>query len=411
MPEKVSPQTPDELLSIVQEAVADEIPMEVAGAGSKRGWGRPVDCDWQLDLSGLTGVSLYEPEELVLSAAAATPIEEINRLLDEKNQQLAFEPADFAGLYGDGSGAGTLGGVIAANLSGPRRVHAGAARDHVLGFEAVSGRGEMFKSGGRVVKNVTGFDLSKLMAGSFGTLAVMTTITVKVLPKPDKTRTVLVFGLTVEQAVSALAKALQSPYEVNGAAHLPDSSSAKSSVSYIADAGGAVTCVRIEGPGPSVEARCRALRDELAEFGETEELHGRNSALLWREIRDVAPFFDGGDHCIWRLSVPPASGAVTVAKLFAVGDGADDGDVYFDWSGGLIWFAQDKVTDESAAKFRTIVDETGGHATLMRAPSDTRNSIPVFHPQTDHVAGLTMRLKENFDPKGVLNPGRMYEGV
>ena len=407
MPEILTPKNQDDLLAIVQEAVAGECPLEVTGSGSKWQWGRAVNSDFQLDLSGLTGISLYEPAELVLSAAAATPIEEIIRMLDENSQLLAFEPPDLTGLYGEEGGSGTLGGVIACNHSGSRRIYAGAARDHILGFEAVSGRGEIFKSGGRVVKNVTGFDLSKLMAGSFGTLAVMTTVTVKVMPKPDKARTILIYALSNEAGGQAMARALQSPYEVDGAAHLPAALSAKSSVSYVAGAAAAVTAIRIQGPAPSVEARCRALREALARFGETEELHGHNSRTLWQEIRDVSTFFDDHEKCIWRLSVPPAYGAGVADQIVAT----ESGQTYFDWGGGLIWLAQEDVTAESALGLRKIVDEPGGHATLMRASSEIRASVPVFHPQPEHVAGLTKRLKENFDPKGVLNPGRMYEAV
>lgn len=407
MTEIIAPNSQEELLSSVQDAISDQCPLAVQGAGTKRGWGRSMECDRVLDLSTLTGVTLYEPEELVLSAAAGTPIGEINQLLDEKQQQLAFEPPDLSGFYGEAASAGTLGGVIAANLSGPKRIHAGAARDHVLGFEAVSGRGEIFKSGGRVVKNVTGFDLSKLMAGSFGTLAVLTSITVKVLPKPEKTRTVLIFGLSGESAILALAKALKSPYEVNGAGHLPLAAAARSAVSYVAEAGGPVTCVRIQGPGPSVEARCRALRAELAEFGQTEELHGHNSTELWREVRDVAGLLGDADDCIWRLSVPPASGADVAAQIQAI----SSGEVSFDWGGGLIWLAQKEASLELATDLRQIVNQSGGHAMLMRASDEARKSIPVFHPQSEYVAGLSKRMKENFDPTAILNPGRMYEGV
>ena len=221
--------------------------MEVVGAGSKRGYGRPIQTGHTLDLSGLSGITLYEPDELVLSAQAGTPLAEIRKALEERNQQLAFEPSDLSALYGEPEGAGTLGGLIATNLAGPRRVMAGAARDYFLGFSGVSGRGETFKSGGRVMKNVTGYDLSKLLCGSFGTLAAMSEVTLKVLPAPEKTRSVLVFGLDDAEACKAMTRALCSSYEVSGAAHLPAAVAGGSDVSYVAEAGGGVTALRSFG--------------------------------------------------------------------------------------------------------------------------------------------------------------------
>jgi glycolate oxidase FAD binding subunit len=186
-----TPATAEETLNIVRWAAGEETPLEIVGHGSKRGIGRPSQAEHVLDLSQLSGVTLYEPEELVLSARAGTPLAEIEALLERHNQQLAFEPMDYGPLLGGEPGRGTIGGVLGANLSGPRRIKAGAARDHVLGVNAVSGRGEAFKSGGRVVKNVTGYDLSKGLAGSWGTLAVVTDVTFKVLPAAETERTLV----------------------------------------------------------------------------------------------------------------------------------------------------------------------------------------------------------------------------
>ncbi|MCW5774572.1 MAG: FAD-binding protein, partial [Rhodospirillaceae bacterium] len=267
----LSPSTPEQVLDAVQQALAAEAPLEIVGHGTKRGWGRPVKSNRVLDLSKLAGITLYEPDELVLSAKAGTPMAEIEALLAEHNQMLAFEPPFFfppaAGSEPAGARGDTLGGVVACNLSGPRRIKAGAARDHVLGLRAVNGRGEAFKAGGRVMKNVTGYDLPKLLCGSFGTLAVMTEITVKVLPAPEKARTVLVLGLSDSEARDAMAAALNSPHDVSGAAHLPEAVAARSGVSYVRRAGRAVTAIRVEGFGPSVEARCQALRGLLVGFG------------------------------------------------------------------------------------------------------------------------------------------------
>ncbi len=404
----LKPETPEQVREAVAWAVASETPLEVVGAGSKRAVGRPANLAHTLDLSALAGIRLYEPEELVLIAGAGTPLAEIESRLAECNQQLAFEPPDLGPLLGVRDGGGTLGGVIACNLSGPRRIKAGAARDHFLGFKAVSGRGEDFKSGGRVVKNVTGYDLSKLMAGSWGTLAAMTEVTLKVLPAPEKTRTVLVMGLDWAAATAAMTRALQSPHEVSGAAYLPAAVAALSEVPYVAGAGGAVTAIRVEGPGPSVEYRCRVLREELGAFGETEELHSRNSVIFWTEVRDVLPFAGSGDtRAVWRISVPPQEGH-RIAERLGKRPGAG---VYLDWGGGLVWLALEAGEDAAHKEVRATVAECGGHATLIRAPERVRAAVPVFEPQDRVLAALTRRVKESFDPLGVLNPGRMYPGI
>ena len=409
MSETLKPETAEQVLDAVKWAAASESPLAVKGQGSKEGFGRAVEADCRLDLSGLTGIGCYEPNELFMTAGAATTLAEIEAALRQNNQQMAFEPADLGILLGGEGDAGTIGGAIACNLAGSRRIKAGAARDHFLGFNAVSGRGETFKSGGTVVKNVTGFDLSKLIAGSFGTLAVMTEVTFKVLPAPEKTRTVLVLGLSDQDAMKAMAKALGSSHEVSGAAHLPEAAAKGSKVSHVAGTGRSVTAFRVEGPGPSVEHRCRALTALLGGGASVEELHSENSALLWREICDVRLLDgDGGNgRQVWRLSVPPMNGA-GVAEQLTAGTGAS---VFYDWGGGLIWLTMDATPDAGHETVRRAVEAAGGHATLVRAGADVRNRVPVFEPQTGALREITARIKEGFDPKGILNPGRMVEGV
>jgi len=402
------PETADRVVEAVAWAAAEGQPLEVFGRGSKRGFGRPVQAAHGIDLSGLTGITLYEPEELVLSARAGTPLAEIEAALTAECQQLDFEPGDLGPLLGAGTGQGSMGGMLACNLAGPRRIKAGAARDHFLGANAVSGRGEAFKCGGRVVKNVTGYDLCKLLAGSYGTLAILTDVTVKVMPAPERTRTVLLLGLDDTGARRAMTRALQSSHEVSGAAHLPAAIAARSAVSYIARAGGAVTVLRVEGPGPSVAYRCAALREDLADLAESEELHSMNSAALWRELRDVAPFVGQPERPVWRVSVPPQDGARLVA---AVAQDLD-AEYFYDWGGGLVWLAPlDAGEDAGAAKLHAALGVAGGHATLIRASTEVRAAVPVFQPQEPAKAALTERIKDGFDPKRVLNPGRMYAGV
>ncbi len=407
MAEVLTPGDAEAAREAVEWAAAEEVPLEIVGAGTKRGLGRPVQAAHLLDVSGLAGVTLYEPAELVMSARPGTPLAEIEALLAAHDQQLAFEPPDLGPLMGGDAAAGTIGGVFAGNLSGPRRVKAGAARDHFLGVQAVTGRGEAIKAGGRVVKNVTGYDLCKLFAGSWGTLAVMTELTFKVLPAPEKVRTVLVYGLDDAAAGQAMRQALASPHEVASAAHLPSALAARSAVSYVADPGAAVTAVRVEGPAASTEHRCRALREMLGADGDTvEELHGMNSGVLWRELRDATPLAGDDDRVVWRLSVPPTEGAAVVARIAA----AVDASAYYDWGGGLVWLSL-PASDGGNVAVRDAVAEAGGHATLLRADAGLRGAIAVFQPQEAALAGLTRRVKDGFDPRRILNPGRMYAGV
>ena len=413
MAESLAPTDADGLADAVRWAVAGEAPLEVIAGGSKQTLGRPVQSAATLSLAAFDGIVDYQPSELVLTAQAATPLATIEAALEAERQMLAFEPADYGPLLRASGGAdlrapggATLGGALACNLSGPRRIKAGAARDHFLGMHAVSGRGERFKAGGRVVKNVTGYDVCKLLAGSYGTLALMHEVTVKVLPAPERTRTVLVFGLEPAAALDALGAALGSAHEVSGAAHMPAEIAARSAVSYVAGAGAAVSAVRVEGFPASVEARCEALRALLGPFGAVEELHSKNSATLWREIRDVRAFADDS-RPLWRLSVPPASGAAAAARVAE----AADVRAFFDWGGGLLWLAVDGAPDAGEVPVRAAAMAVGGHATLVRADAPTRAARAVFQPQATGLAALTARIKRAFDPTGVLNPGRMYAGV
>ena len=400
MAETLRPASPEETRQSVAWALAKETPLEIVAGGTKRAFGHGVAATHRLELAALSGIIDYEPAELVLTARAATPMAEIEAALREARQQLAFEPPDLGPLLGAPEGEATLGGVLAANLSGPRRILAGAARDHALGLEMVSGRAELVKAGGKVVKNVTGYDVTKLMCGSWGTLGVMTEISVKVLPAPERTRTVLVAGLEAEAAVRCMGRALSSPNEVSAAAHLPAAVATRSSVSYVAGAGRSVTALRIEGPPVSVGARNDALRVLCGDDGAVEELHSQNSATFWRELRDAA-LITTDAPAVWRLSVPPAAGAGVLAALEQGG-----GEGWLDWGGGLIWWSCAASLEASAA-VRAAAEATGGHATLVRADAALKAVVPAFHPQPAGRAALSRRVREAFDPRGILNPGRM----
>lgn len=408
MTENLKPRDAAEVEQAVQWALAGGKALEIVGRGSKRAIGRAAQWDATLDLSGLSGVTLYEPAELVLSAKAGTPLAEVEALVDASKQELAFEPMDYGPLLGTAAQGGTIGGALATNLSGPRRIKAGAARDHFLGFSAVSGRGETFKSGGRVVKNVTGYDLCKLLAGSWGTLAAMTDVTVKTLPRAETEATLLVLGLDDTAAGTAMTAAMGSSADVSAAAHAPAPVTAR--IAGITAAGRPVTAFRLEGVAPSVAHRKGVLEQLMAPFGSLSTLSDTASRALWRTIRDVEPFAaagPAGERIIWRISTAPSRGAEVgrglVEKLSA--------DVLYDWAGGLIWAALPPADDAAAGLVRAIVAPVGGHATLIRAPAAVRAAVDVFTPETATLSALTKRVHDSLDPRGVLNAGRMWASV
>ena len=422
-----TPHRPEELSEIVRWAAANATPLRVLGRDSKGGLGRPVPAEHELRLAGFSGVSGYEPSELILTAGAGTPLAEIEALLAENGQMLAFEPPDHARLFRASTSpptgnaeqpertgtfgatlGGTLGGTVASNLSGPRRFLAGAARDHFLGFRAVNGRGEAFKAGGRVVKNVTGFDLPKLLAGSWGTLAALWEVTVKVMPVPEFSCTLLVFGLDDTGANRLMSTAAASAHVVSGAAHLPARVAARSAV--VKATGQAVTALRVEGPELSTRHRVAALKTLLADGGragiECDELDNPATLVLWREIRDLALLPVGGEREIWRLALPPASAPGVIAHLETMASAIA---WLQDQAGGALWLSC--PAGISDAQLRSALLPGGGHATLWCASAARRAAVPVFHPQPPALAALTRRVKASFDPRAVLNPGRMYSDI
>lgn len=377
------PTSPEEVLAVVAEAAAKGRRLEITGGGTKRGVGRVERPDLTLSLAALDAVIDYAPEELVLTARPGAKLKDIEKLVASEGQMLPFEPPRLTKLLG-AKGEPTLGGALAANLSGPRRIKAGAARDHLLGFSAVSGRGEVFKAGGKVVKNVTGYDLSKLMAGSWGTLAVMTEVTIKVLPKPKTEATVMLFGLDERSAAQAMARAMSAPVEVSGAAHLPTAVAAEAPLS----AEMSVTAFRLEGFDASIAARVALLAEALRDYGRADLLDGRHSRGFWSQVREVEAF-QKDPRPLWRVSVPPAAG-------WRVGEAL--GRVIYDWAGGLVW----AVSDDAQA-VRAAALAAGGHAALWRGEA----AVGRFQPLEGPLAALSARVKAAFDPLDILNPGRL----
>ena len=368
---------------ILADKIRDGGPFEVMGQGSKRGLGQPMAKLPQLSLKRFARVELYEPDELVLEAGAATPIDEIEALLAQHGQQLAFEPPDYSTLLGVDK-RGTLGGMIACNLSGPRRLKAGAARDHILGFTGINGKGELYKAGGRVVKNVTGFDVAKLMAGSFGTLSVLTRIAVKVLPAAPREETVVVDGASPSLAMEVMSLALQSACEVSSAAHVEG-----------------LTLLRLEGTALSIAHRRDKLAKLLKPLGSVSSLEEKMSRQTWAEIRDGTPLMADETRQVWKLVVPPMQGASIAEKL----QQNLECKTYFDWGGGLIWLSMPVTEDAGAAVIRAAVG--GGQATLVKASAEVRARIDVLQRVAPALLALEERVKASFDPGNKLNPGRM----
>ncbi|MDO8981974.1 MAG: FAD-binding protein [Afipia sp.] len=392
----------------VRDALAAEQPLEIVGHGSKREIGLPLATNAVLDLSALNAITSYEPNELIVTVQAGAPMADLLSLIDSKNQQFAFDPMDTSVLLGTPRDAGTVGGMIAAGLAGPRRIKAGGARDHLLGANAVSGFGESFKTGGKVVKNVTGYDLCKLLAGSWGTLSVMTEVTLKVMPKAETERTLVLRGLDDVAANRAMTMALGSPYDVSGVAHVPASifRAAGGALSALGESRQSVTLIRLEGIGASAPHRAGSVSQTLAAFGAAEMIEDEVSASVWASIRDVTPFAASGSlgaWPVWRVVCPPASGGAFGQALAR----ETGGDVIYDWGGGLIWAALPPAADAHATLLRQRLKSIGGHATLLRATDQVRNTVDVFHPQEAGVAALGLRVKASFDPRNILNRGRM----
>ena len=399
----VSPRDEAGIVAAIAAARAAGEPLLVRGADTKSAMLRPVQAARTLTVRELAGISFHAPKELVIGVLAGTRVTEVEAKLAEAGQHLISEPPDLAVLLGAAAGGQTLGGVVAANLSGPRRVAWGATRDHVMGVRAVNGRGEVIRSGGRVLKNVTGLDLCKLLAGSHGTLAVLSEIVLKVLPAAERVGTVALPGLAAEAGVAALSAALGSPYGVSAAAWLPAESAAL--VPELAWTRRPVALARIEDFAPSVAYRTERLRAELARFGAAELIDDGASRALWRAIRDAAPLPNTPDDAVWRVSVRPSAGPGVLAAVAALG-----GRAFLDWGGGLAWIAA-PATSEAHDGVVRAAQAAGGIWMLMRAPEPLRAGLAVVPPESPALARLTRRVKAALDPQGILNPGRITAGV
>lgn len=381
------PSKEDAMLNPKDEADLSEAiagvkgPLAIIGGGTRR-LGNPVQGE-ALTTSGLSGISLYEPGALTLVAKAGTPVAEVEAALAAEGQMLPFEPMDHRALQGS-EGEPTIGGVVAANVSGPRRVQAGACRDSLIGVRFVDGGGTIVKNGGRVMKNVTGYDLVKLLAGSYGSLGVLSEVSFKVLPKPDSVVSVVVRGLDGQGAIAAMSTALGSPFGVSGAAHARGE-----------------TRLRLEGLEASVKYRAGEVRNLLSDLGEAEIEEGAATEDRWRALRDASCF--AGKATVWRVSIKASDAAAMVEAL----TGQFDCEAFFDWGGGLVWIGAEDGNADLHAALQNFVGQTGGHATLVKGPEELRAAVPVFQPEVAALAKLSEGLRSKFDPRGILNPGVM----
>lgn len=387
----ISPSDERGVADAVHDAMSSRTPITIRGGGSRAGLGRPVQAARTLSTERLTGVTLLEPAELVVSAKAGTPVAAVEAALAEAGQRLAFEPFDHRALYRT-TAEPTIGGLVATNASGPRRVIAGAARDALIGVRMATGRGEIIRSGGRVMKNVTGYDIVKLACGSHGTLGVITEATFKTLPIPETEVSLIIEGLDDARGVEALCAAMGSPFEPTGAAHLPATGEAP-----------ARTVIRLENFESQLRYRAGELTTLLKPFGAAQKVDAEASRALWRDVAQAAPLLGDHGRAVWRISIAPSRAAALVAAL-----GPLVAAHLYDWGGGLIWVAVEPSNDAGSGALRPLVRGARGHATLMRAADGVRASVAVFEPEAAALARLAREVTAAFDPAGVLNPGRMH---
>ncbi|MCT4656835.1 MAG: FAD-binding protein [Cohaesibacter sp.] len=399
MTERLTPSCAAEAADIIKNAVDSRSPLIVQGAGTKVAIGAPVSAEKTISSIALDGIRLYEPSELVIAARAGTPIEAVTAELAKNGQRLAFDPVTYQGLLAS-EGKPTIGGLAAANLSGPRRIAFGAARDSLIGIEMINGKGEIIKNGGRVMKNVTGYDLTKLVCGSWGTLGLLTEVFFKLQPMPETELTLSFSGLDDEKAIALLCDAMGSPFEVTSAAHLPASQGGTGAESQ--------TILRIEGFEASLTYRSGELEDLLSDYGAPQRLEEEESKALWAQVADVSALKAQDEDLVWKLSLKPSNGPKMGAWLREQ-LGAK---LLYDWSGGLVWASIDPAQageDGGAKRIREKLATLGGHATLIKGPQDLRSRMSSFQPQNGGLAQLSKAAKLSFDPYGLFNPGRMSE--
>ncbi len=406
MSDLLLPRDDNDLAEIITKASADKTRLEIIGEKSKRSIGRPMRVEHTLSTRQLAGISFYSPDEMVISVRAGTSLSMVEHTLRHEEQQLAFEPLDYGPLFGLKTGQGTIGSVVSCNLSGPRRISHGAARDAVLGIHGVNGRGEFFQNGSRMLKNATGYDLGRGLCGSWGTLCVFSEIVLRVIPRFETSVTLILQGLDDQLAINALCDAMACPHEVTGAIHLQEKPASLLSNSQTAGLKGSLTAIRLENFAAAVKTRSARLRTLLSCYGDVMEINEEQSLAFWQEIRQLG-FISRSRTPVWRISTAPKNGPVLVSEIERIVPTS----AAYDWSGGLVWLEVPDSSDASASDIRRSLAHLGGHATLVRAADDIRMRTEVFHPVPGALGRLTRGIKNSFDPNHILNPGRMYAGL
>ena len=398
------PSTREEIVEIVKNCFKKNIPLEINGLKSKNKIGRNFQSEKTLDLSNYSGVIEYKPEELYIKVKAGTPIKEIVEQLDKNNQQLAFEPNDFGYLFNGESNSGSIGGVVSCNFAGSRRFKVGSVRDHVLGFQGLNGKGETIKSGGTVVKNVTGYDLCKLLSGSFGTLSILTELSIKVLPKPETSKTLVIKNPHLKKALSYLGQSLSSSTDPSGGVFYPDYFGKNFILNDLTHEGG-LTAIRIEGPTNSVDQRIDRLSKELELLSqEISILDTEQSNIFWNRTKNLEVFKNLKSN-FFRIVVPMSETLQVIQKLKS-----DDVKYFIDWGGSLIWIAFNEINSKILSEIKQIVRKHHGYYTIIKIEEDLKASVDVF--TIDPIKyKISEKIKRSFDPKRIFNPGKMYTGI
>ena len=406
------PKNEREVEGFIKKFYKSNVPVEIVGSGSKRKMGKPLQCGKTLNLSKIHGIIEYFPEELYIKVKASTSIKQIEEELKKNNQQLAFEPIDFGYLLKGTSNYGTAAGQVSCNISGPRRFKVGSVRDHVLGFRGVNGRGEIIKSGGVVVKNVTGYDLSKLICGSYGTLAVLTEITFKVLPAPEESKTLIIHNQKIESAAYFLDKSISSSNDISGAIFLPTEPKVAGCIMNIENTfklndlkqDGSITAIRIEGSKQSIDQRMENLINEIKILNKNISiLESYQSEIFWNKVKNLE-FFSSTKNNIIRIVVPPSEGVNLIYQL------SNKFKYYLDWGGALIWMEAFQLTEEMFESIRKKVVRLGGYVTMIKNSDYLPHVEDVFTINSDRF-NISQNIKKSFDPKRILNPGKMYTGI
>ena len=399
-----NPSSREEIAEIIRNCYKKNIPLEINGSKSKNKIGRNFQAEKTLDLTSYSGIIDYKPEELYIKVKAGTPINSIIEELDKHDQQLAFEPVDFGFLFNGKSNNGTIGGVISCNFAGPRRFKVGSARDHLLGFQGINGKGDIIKSGGTVVKNVTGYDLCKLISGSFGTLSVLTELSVKVLPKPQSSKTLIINNPHIKKAIEYLGIALSSSSDPSGGVFYPEQFDQSFTFNDLTHKG-ALTAIRIEGPSNSVDHRIKNLSAELGLLeNEYSILESVQTKIFWNKTKNLEIFSNSKKNLL-RIVVPISETLSVLQKMKPY-----EINYFLDWGGSLIWVELEKISLKILREIKDIMQQHSGYFTIIKVEDDLKASADIF--TIDPIKyKISEKIKKSFDPKRIFNPGKMYSGI